>query len=706
MPKQQKPELNEIAAVEKDIFMDYIGKTLLNPDKVLKSESGGKGIELYSDLLRDAKVGSALQTRRLAVTGREWEVIPASDKRQDAKIADYVKEVLMAINLDAYRRSALSGLILGFKPCEIMWDYSEGDIFISKIIPRASRRFVFDLKSNLRLLTPQNMLEGEEVPEKKFQLFTNPSDDGTPYGDGLGRILYWPVWFKKNAIKFWMIFADKFGSPTAIGKYPPGTSREQQQDLLSAIEAIQQESAVKIPNTMVIELLEAARQGTVNTYETLCNFMDRQIAQALLGHTGTSESTPGKLGSEDAANEVRKDYIKSDADLLCESENNQMIRWIVDYNFPPPFNSPLNKGGSRGIYPKVWIRTEPEEDLMPLAERDKILAVDIGVPIGKKYFYDTYGIPKPEEGEELIVIPQPSNLNPVIASGARQSLFSEKCSCGKHHTHDFAEDEWISKYMDALGPSLKDAKKSALDEVEAWLKSQSAPPSADEFAARVHEILGANFNIDAKAVESVVAGIYTVQKLAGAAGIGFGGADIRVVNFLSQLDNFYVSKFIQNPDVVNAVKQFLNEQYLENGAGLFGRTADSSIQAFKTLLDQKVGELADYQVRRIVDTAVQRTRNWAHISQMNDAGIAEIEVIEPTQDCDFCKKMHGKIISVNTAYSRMTDLAGMSPEEYQSQFTDTGNQPTLDNLESFVSSGALPPYHPHCHGRIIKRVRK
>ncbi|MDP3013631.1 MAG: DUF935 family protein, partial [Candidatus Subteraquimicrobiales bacterium] len=148
---------------------------------------------------------------------------------------------------------------------------------------------------------------------------------------------------------------------------------------------------------MVIELLEAARQGTVNTYETLCNFMDRQIAQVMLGHTGTSESTPGKLGSEDAAQEVRQDYIKSDADLLCESENNQMIRWTVDYNFPDV---------SRNGYPKVWIRTALEEDLKPLAERDKILAVDIGVPIGKKYFYDTYGIPKPEEGEETVSVQQ------------------------------------------------------------------------------------------------------------------------------------------------------------------------------------------------------------------------------------------------------------------------------------------------------------
>lgn len=419
MPKTPKVITDEIATAEKDIFQDYIGRTLNNPDKVLKSEAGGKGIELYEDLLRDSKVGSTLQSRRLAVTGKEWRVDPASDKRQDVKVADYVTQVLKAINLDAYRRASLSGLVLGFKASEIMWDYSEGDIFISKIIPKASRRFVFDLNNKPRLLTIADMVQGEELPERKFQLFVNPSDNGSPYGDGLGRMLYWPVWFKKNAIKFWMVFADKFGSPTGVGKYPPGTPKEQQQILLEAVEAIQQESAITIPNTLAIEFLEAARQGSVNTYETLCHFMDSQIAMVMLGHTGSSESTPGKLGSEDMAKEVREDYVKADADLLCEAENNQMVRWIADYNFP-------NIG--RNGYPKVWIRTEPEEDLRPLAERDKIILVDMGMGkrVPETYISETYGIPLAKEGEATIDVQETQTaITPQgSASSDQQSAIS------------------------------------------------------------------------------------------------------------------------------------------------------------------------------------------------------------------------------------------------------------------------------------------
>ena len=402
MAKKKIPVItDEIATVKNDIIQDFIGNVVLNPDKVLKSESGGKGVELYEDLLRDSEVQSALQTRKLAVVGKEWEIIPASDDAEDMEIAEFVEEVLKHCNYDAARQSLLSGIVLGYKPAEVMWEYSEGDIWIKEIIGKASRRFVFDLQGRLRLLTLQNMIEGIEVPDRKFVVFRNVSDNGSYYGDGLGRSLYWPVWFRKNGIKFWAIFCDKFGSPTGVGKYPPGTPKEKQNDLLTAVNAIQQESGIVIPENMIIELLEATRAGSINTYETFCAYNDKAINKVLLGHSAATESTPGKLGNEQGSIDIRQDYIKADSDALCECQNNSLIKWIVDYNFPDPRSE---SGTSAREYPKVWIRTEPEEDLKPLADRDLILVRDIRLPMTKKYFYETYGIPKPEEGEELVQI--------------------------------------------------------------------------------------------------------------------------------------------------------------------------------------------------------------------------------------------------------------------------------------------------------------
>ena len=395
LKRSEKPAFEQIATAQNDIARNYIGKILLNPDKVLSAEARGKGVEVYEDLLIEARVFSEFQKRKLAVVGKEWEIVPASDSAEDMKIAEFVETVFKKMSYDAARQTLLSGIVTGFKPSEIIWDYSEGDIWINRINGLSPARFVFDIDNRLRLLTWANPIMGEKIPEKKFLIFTNPSDNGSPYGDGLGRALYWPVWFKKNGVKFWAVYLDKFGQPTPWGKYPSGTDSATQDKLLDALKAMQTDQAIITPDTMAVGLLEAARSSSVDSYDRWEGFWNDAITFILLGQTATTEGTPGKLGGEKERGEVRYDIIKADADLLCECQNTQLIPWLVDYNFP----------GVRE-YPQVWIRTEREQDLKPLAERDRILIKEIGLPTPVSYLRDTYGIPAPKEGEEVITPPQ------------------------------------------------------------------------------------------------------------------------------------------------------------------------------------------------------------------------------------------------------------------------------------------------------------
>lgn len=401
-----KPIIDEIATTEKDIdlFAGWLTR-LENPDPVLRTEAGGKGLKLYDEIDRDAHAGAVLQTRYLSVVGREWEILPAAEamKRpgrrasvtQEQKIADFVKEVFLNCNFDQGRQEQLQAILYGYYPVEIMWEASEGVIFISKLLAKHPRRFVFTPDRELRLLTLASMIEGEPLPDRKIIPFTYGSSDN-PYGCGLGRRLWWPVWFKKNNIKFWLVFLEKFGMPTAIGKYPPGTDKTQQDTLLNAIDAIQNESGIKIPDSMAIEFLEAARTGTAS-YETLCDYMDRQISKAVLGQTLTTEvKGEGSYAASQTHEGVRQDIVKADADALCECYNATLVRWIVDYNFGP-----------QREYPKIWIRCEDEEDLKPLAERDKIILVDMGMGkrVPESYITETYGIPLAEDGEVTIGAP-------------------------------------------------------------------------------------------------------------------------------------------------------------------------------------------------------------------------------------------------------------------------------------------------------------
>ena len=493
MPQEEKEKTpgvitDEIATASKDfdIFSGWLNR-LENPDPTLRTEAAGKGLKLYDEVDRDPHAGAVLQSRYLSVISKEWEVLPGEEPStkgrpatvsQAQKVADFVKQTLLNTNFDQARQELLQAVLYGFYVGEVIWEVKDNAIVPQRIRAKHPRRFSFTMDRELRLLTPRDMIEGEPVPDRKFIRFTYGSSDN-PFGKGLGQKLWWSVWFKKNGIKFWLVFLEKFGMPTAVGKYPPGTIPEQQQALLDAIDAIHNETGIKIPDSMAIELLEAARSGRV-TYETLCEYMDKQISKAVLGQTATTEGTPGKLGNEQSQEETKRDIVVADAGLLDECLNNSIVKWIVDYNFP-----------GVAAYPKLQTRTEAEKDLKGLAERDKTLTNDIGLPVTRRYFYETYAIPEPEEGEETV---KPSGKTKPPSDKA-----------------EFAEDLSPADTLDALGEkTLREADFDGLmGPVEDLLTSVG---SLDEFRDGLLDLFG---DMDESKLGALMQRALTVAELAG-----------------------------------------------------------------------------------------------------------------------------------------------------------------------------------------------
>jgi len=375
------PETREIASIARDINRPFFGKVLLNTDDTLVTRGGGKGLKIYDELERDAHAYAVLHKRKMAVIERPWDVMPASESAADTGVAELVREHLKQMQFDRICTELLDATLKGFSVGEIMWEVRGSQIAVSDVIPRDQRRFVFGVDDRaLRLLTLENMVEGEELPGRKFIVHSVGGKDGSPYGLGLGHRLFWPVFFKRKDIGFWLIFADKFGSPTSVGKYPPGSGLADQQKLLDALGAIAQDAGVIIPDGMVIELLEAARAGSIDTYEKLARYMDEQISEAVLGETMTTSAQGAGLGSNQAGvhERVSERLTKADADLLSDTLNSSLVKWIVDYNAPG------------AAYPKVWRNFEEEEDLNARAERDTKIK-GLGYEPDENYIEDTYG---------------------------------------------------------------------------------------------------------------------------------------------------------------------------------------------------------------------------------------------------------------------------------------------------------------------------
>jgi phage gp29-like protein len=376
----RKPVMSEIATVSegRDITRGFVADNLLmaTSDSVLASRGGN--YKVYEEIARDDQVKTCRNQRELALIAKEWGVEPGDSSRKAKKAADRLTALLDRLAWDDKTQKMLAAVLYGYAVAECLWATDGNEITLDDIKVRDRSRFGFLPSGELRLKTHAAIAAGEALPPAKFWAFSCGADhDDEPYGLGLGHYLYWPVFFKKNGIKFWLLFLEKFGQPTALGKYPASASDQEKTRLLQALSAIQSSTAIRIPEGMQIELLEATRSGTAD-YTALVDRMNAAISKVYLGHTGATDSTPGRLGGEDGAMEVREDLIKADADLICGSFNRGPARWLTWYNdgdgVPPP---------------RVWRKTEPPEDLKARADKDKVL-FDMGYRPTLKYVQEKY----------------------------------------------------------------------------------------------------------------------------------------------------------------------------------------------------------------------------------------------------------------------------------------------------------------------------
>ncbi|MFL7904692.1 DUF935 domain-containing protein [Azospirillum argentinense] len=341
----------EVASARNDITVPVFGNVLRPQDDILLSRGAGKGLKLYDEIERDPHAYAVLQKRKLAIIARDWEVTPGAPGRAAAKAAELVELALDAFDFDRASLDLSGAILKGFAVAEVMWRVHEtGPLIPAELRPRDQRRFAFDLDGRPRLLTWESMVDGVDLPDRKFVIHRFGAPAGDPYGLGLGHKLFWPCFFKRQGIAFWLLFAEKFGTPTVQGLFPPGTSEEEQDKLLAVLSNLSGQTAFVAPDGTKVSLLEAARSGGIDTYEKLVRYMDEQISEAVLGETLTTNI--GGNGSRAAAsvhNEVRAELTDADCDLLSGTLNATLVRWIVDVNMP---GAP---------YPTVW-RPRPSEE--------------------------------------------------------------------------------------------------------------------------------------------------------------------------------------------------------------------------------------------------------------------------------------------------------------------------------------------------------
>lgn len=398
---RERPMLDEVAVASiRDRFSSYpsVGLTPQRLARIFREADEGdilRQAELFEEMEeKDAHLYSLLQTRKNAVLGLDYEVVPFSEEAQDREVAEFVTEALDRIlGFEEAILDLLDAIGKGFSVTEIIWEVAEGRVWARELRWVPQKRFTFASEDgSLRLLTDQEPTRGIELPANKFVVHRYKAKSGHPSRQGVLRVIAWMYLFKNYTLKDWVAFAEVYGMPLRLGKYDPGASPEDRERLLQTVVQLGTDAAGIISRNTEIEFIETKGTGGGSVYQALANFCNAEMSKAILGQTLTTEvGSRGSYAASQTHAEVRQDLLEADAKALAETLRRDLIRPLVLFNFGPEARLP-------------WLKFhyEPPEDLEAASKTYAVLVKDVGLPIAAEHIYEKFGIPKPEAGQELV----------------------------------------------------------------------------------------------------------------------------------------------------------------------------------------------------------------------------------------------------------------------------------------------------------------
>lgn len=348
---------------------------------------------------RDLHYASVLSTRKRAVGKLSITVEASSDKPEAVKDAELVSSVLTGRRTRSLVRNLLDGLGKGFAVCEIMWDRSAKQWEPYDYIWRDPRFFQFDRENGrtVNLRDEANPADGIPLQPYKFIVHTPELKSGVPLRAGLARLAAVAFMCKSYDLKDWMAFVEVFGMPIRVGKYGKGASKEEKQKLMRAVSMIGVDAACIIPESMMIEFVEASRDanGADKVFMALAGWLNSEVSKGVLGQTMTADNGSSKSQAE-VHNEVREDLRDDDAMQLAETLERDLVRPIVD----------LNHGPRKHIseYPTVRIEEKKPEDLKLLSEALPPF-IKLGMRVEESVIRDKFGLPEPAKDATLLGAP-------------------------------------------------------------------------------------------------------------------------------------------------------------------------------------------------------------------------------------------------------------------------------------------------------------
>lgn len=325
--------------------------------------------DLYKNIRLDGHLTGIIGKRIDAVLNKELH-FQTNDKRVD--------EMDELIESEAFRNVIK----------KVMWNIFEGSAGM-EFIP--GEKFCFN-----------------EIPNKHIKLhkkiiaYDQSGEEGVSYdgvwnlwvlgdNDELGLLLKCAPYaiYKRGALADWSQYIEIFGQPVRVVYYD-AYDQKTKIELKQVLDEAGSSLALMIPQQAKFEMMDGKQSnGDGKLQETFKRALDAEMSIIILGNTETTTSSEGSGYAQSKEHSKQQlEITKSDLKYVLNMLNSdEFFRILKSYGYPVE--------GGKFVY-------EKEIDLDFLIKRKQIDdSVSQKVPLSDDYWYNTYGLPKPDNYEEL-----------------------------------------------------------------------------------------------------------------------------------------------------------------------------------------------------------------------------------------------------------------------------------------------------------------
>lgn len=362
-----------VAAVHSAENIDYYRRTKL--------------YDLYDDIMLDSHLESVINRRRSAVNSSQ--IVFLKNGAPD----DAVNDQLRSPWFDTLVADIVDARFFGFSLMQFRRD-SHGWISYD-LIPRKHADPV-----RREILHLQGSLSGTPWDEFPNMLFVGQAR-------GLGLLAKAAPWviYKRNDMADWAQFAEIFGMPIRDYTYETGDDDARERVKKDA----QDTGALAVyihPKDVELELRESGNKtGSADLYDKLCERCNRELSKLFLGNTLTTES-------QATGTQALGTVHKKEEDQILKSDQKFVLN-VLNYDMTDIFSAmgiDTNGGEFQFSEPKLVDLTAKANILVQLQRT-------FNLPVSDEYLYETFGIEKPKNYEQLKKEQENKtyNSNPTLA---------------------------------------------------------------------------------------------------------------------------------------------------------------------------------------------------------------------------------------------------------------------------------------------------